>query len=285
VRITTPVKRTIRKSRHQHQIGVRGKIRSFPFTAYNSDKFPTGNRQIMSLTQNEGVPRYQAIAVDLRTEITSGAMDIGAKLTTEMELCDSYDVSRCTVRAALRELRVEGLASMRRGSGTRVVPKAPKDSYVQSVNSLSELLRYPGTTFELGDSGTVMLAPINAARLSLPVGSSWFRISGIRRSNESGFAIFWQGIFVIAECEAAARRMLNEHGPVHRIIESAHQEVIAEAQLKMTASQVSPGAGRTPRYGNRQCRHDNHSALHGAGRSAVRDNGQRTSRRSICVLT
>ena len=70
-------------------------------------------------------------------------MDIGAKPPTEMELCDRYDVSRCTVRAALRELRVGGLVSMRRGSGTRVVSKAPKDSYVQSVNSLSELLRYP----------------------------------------------------------------------------------------------------------------------------------------------
>ncbi|MBT5571047.1 MAG: GntR family transcriptional regulator [Alphaproteobacteria bacterium] len=193
----------------------------------------------MSLAQNEGLPRYQAIAAELRTEIVSGALDIGAMLPTEMELCGLYDVSRYTVRAALRQLREEGLVSMRRGSGTRVVAKAPKDTYVQSVNSLSELLRYPDTTFELSDSGTVTLAPANAERLSLPPGSSWFRISGIRRSNESGLPICWQEIFVIPEYEATARRLLTEHGPVHRIIESAHQEVIAQAQLEMSASQVS----------------------------------------------
>ena len=122
----------------------------------------------MSLAQNEGLLRYQVIATELRTEIVSGTLEVGAMLPTEMELCARYDVSRYTVRAALRQLREEGLASMRRGSGTRVVAIAPKDTYVQSVNSLSELLRYPNTTFELSDSGTVTPAPANAKRLCSP---------------------------------------------------------------------------------------------------------------------
>lgn len=194
----------------------------------------------MSLAQNEGLPRYQVIATELRTEIVSGTLEVGATLPTEMELCARYDVSRYTVRAALRQLREEGLVSMRRGSGTRVVAIAPKDTYVQSVNSLSELLQYPNTTFELSDSGTVTLTPTNAKRLSLPPGSNWFRISGVRRSTESGQPICWQEIFVIPEYEVTARQLLTEHGPVHRIIESAHKEVIAKAKLEMTASQVSP---------------------------------------------
>lgn len=192
----------------------------------------------MSLAHNRRRPRYQVIASDLRTEIASGALAVGAMLPTEMELCERYDVSRYTVRAALRQLRELGLVSMRRGSGTRVVSSTPKGSYVQSVNSLSELLQYPNTTFELGDTGTVTLAPANAKRLSLPAGSSWFRISGVRRSNETGEPICWQEIFVLPAYEDTARRLLTEHGPVHRIIETAHREVIARAQLEMTASQV-----------------------------------------------
>ncbi len=194
----------------------------------------------MPLAQNERRPRYQVIASELRTQIESGALGIDTMLPTEMELCERYDVSRYTVRAALRQLRELGLVSMRRGSGTRVVSAAPKSSYVQSVNSLSELLRYPNTTFELGDAGTVTLAPTNAKRLSLPAGSIWFRISGVRRSNENSQPICWQEIFVIPEYEDTAHRLLIEHGPVHRIIESAHREVIAHTQLEMTASQV-PG--------------------------------------------
>jgi len=193
----------------------------------------------MSLAQNRRRPRYQVIAADLRAEIASGALAVGAMLPTEMEFCERYDVSRYTVRAALRQLRELGLVSMRRGSGTRVVSAAPKGSYVQSVNSLSELLQYPNTSFELGDTGTVTLAPANAKRLSLPAGSSWFRISGVRRSNENGEPICWQEIFVLPEYEDTARRLLTEHGPVHRIIETAHREVIAQAQLEMSASQVS----------------------------------------------
>lgn len=193
----------------------------------------------MSVAPNHSRPRYQMIATDLRSEILSGSLQVGAMLPTEMELCERYDVSRYTVRAALRQIREEGLVTMRRGSGTRVAAAAPKGAYTQSVNTLSELLQYPDTTFELGDTGTVTLAPSNAERLSLPVGSNWFRISGVRRSNANGQPICWQEIFVLPEYEETARRLLTEHGPVHRIIESAHREVIASAQLAMTASPVS----------------------------------------------
>lgn len=192
----------------------------------------------MSLAQNEHRPRYQIIASDLRTQIESGLLKVESMLPTEMELCGRYEVSRYTVRAALRQLRELGLVSIRRGSGTRVVSATPKGSYVQSVNSLSELLQYPNTTFELSDAGTVTLTPTNAERLSLPIGSNWFRISGVRRSSENKLPICWQEIFVIPEYADTARRVLTEHGPVHRIIESAHREVISQAQLEMTASQV-----------------------------------------------
>lgn len=193
----------------------------------------------MSLAQNHSRPRYQLIANELRSEILSGTLAVGAMLPTEMELCERYDVSRYTVRAALRQLREEGLVNMRRGSGTRVAANELKGAYTQSVNSLSELLQYPNTTFELSDTGTVTLAPSNAERLSLPVGSSWFRISGVRRSKKNGQPICWQEIFVLPEYEDTARRLLTEHGPVHRIIESAHREVITQAQLSMKACQVS----------------------------------------------
>ena len=54
----------------------------------------------MPLAQNERRPRYQVIASELRTQIESGALGIDTMLPTEMELCERYDVSRYTVRAA-----------------------------------------------------------------------------------------------------------------------------------------------------------------------------------------
>lgn len=194
----------------------------------------------MSLASKPNQPLYRSIAEDLRADIASEAYPLGTMLPTEMELCERYQVSRHTVRSALRLLREQGYVSMRRGSGTRVVATAPSRAHIHSVASLSELLRYPDTSFDLGDTGLITLAPANAERLCLEPGSEWFRISGIRRSRETGQAICWQEILVVPEYEATARRVLTEHGPVHRIIESAHSEVIAHAQLEISASALAP---------------------------------------------
>jgi GntR family transcriptional regulator len=184
------------------------------------------------------LPLYQVIADDLRAHITSGEFSVGAMLPTEKELLERYLVSRHTVRAALQQLREQGFVSMRRGSGTRVESSSPGAAYVQSVKSLSELLQYPETSFEVADTGTVTLAPAEANRLSLGSGTTWFRISGLRRSDISGTPICWQEIYVLSEFEDTARRVLTEHGPVHKIIESAHSEVIAHAQLEIFASRI-----------------------------------------------
>ncbi len=176
---------------------------------------------------DDGRPLYQAIADALRNRIIHGDYALGAMLPTEKDLQATFGVSRYTVRAALQQLREQGFVSMRRGSGTRVVSASPGATYVQSVRSLSELLQYPETSFELADAGTVTLAH---AVLD----------AGLRRSDVSGVPICWQDIYVLPEFEDTARRVLTDHAPVHKIIESAHSEVIANAQLEMFASRIEP---------------------------------------------
>jgi GntR family transcriptional regulator len=69
-------------------------------------------------------PRYREVADDLRNAITNELTLVGMKLTdraklpTEPELCKHYEVSRGTVRQALRELAAEGLIDTRGRSGT-----------------------------------------------------------------------------------------------------------------------------------------------------------------------
>ena len=125
-------------------------------------------------------PRYQVIADDLMADIAAEKFAVGSMLPTEMELCERYDVSRYTVREALRQLRELGMVAMRRGSGTRVLSARPEQAYVQSVSALSELLRYPGTSFELMEAGRVGLDAEAAAVLNQPPGADWAALS--RRS-------------------------------------------------------------------------------------------------------
>lgn len=184
-------------------------------------------------------PRYQIIADDLMADIAAEKFAIGEMLPTEMELCHRYNVSRYTVREALRLLRELGLVVIRRGSGTRVLASQPGQAYVQSVSALSELLLYPATKFIVQESSSISLNAEQADILNEPPGATWFHTSGVRRSDmSSNTPICWQDIFVLPEFENAARQLPDDPRPVHQIIEQRHGEVIGHAQLDMYASHI-----------------------------------------------
>lgn len=68
---------------------------------------------------------YKRIARELAQQIAVGTFAPGSLFPTEMELCETWQVSRHTMREALRELTEQGLISRRKGAGTRVCePKA-----------------------------------------------------------------------------------------------------------------------------------------------------------------
>ncbi|MCQ4087820.1 GntR family transcriptional regulator [Saccharibacillus sp. JS10] len=65
-------------------------------------------------------PKYQVIVDELKSEILSGAYQVGEKISSELLLQEKYEVSRQTVRKALLELANEGFLRSERGSGTYV---------------------------------------------------------------------------------------------------------------------------------------------------------------------
>ena len=69
--------------------------------------------------------KYKALADRLREELTRDGGRKGDKLPTELELSRRYQLSRQTVRHALRLLEEEGLIQRRQGSGSYATGKAP----------------------------------------------------------------------------------------------------------------------------------------------------------------
>lgn len=67
---------------------------------------------------------YQKVADDLRDRIVDGRLVVGDRLPTEEELAAEYEVSRSTIREALRALVARDLLVTRRGTagGTYVAP-------------------------------------------------------------------------------------------------------------------------------------------------------------------
>lgn len=82
---------------------------------------------IMSAIDRDGpVPPYRQIANDLRADIASGAIPVGRRIPSYVELEAKYEVARDTLRKAVKALKAEGLVETVTGMGIYVV-KQPED--------------------------------------------------------------------------------------------------------------------------------------------------------------
>lgn len=132
----------------------------------DSSSAPTGLAQPLT--------RAQWLAGDLRGRVLSGEWNRGARLPSETELATNYQVSRVTVRTALKSLEAQGLVDIRHGAGTFVA------DFGMSIRAgLQELGSITATIRELGHEPgmewrTIEARPASkdeAVRLDVPSGA------------------------------------------------------------------------------------------------------------------
>lgn len=131
----------------------------------------------------KNIPRYLQLAAELREAIMAGRYSDGSQFPAETVLCDHYDVSRFTVREALRRLQAEGLIARKRGSGTVVQPAAARGGALhQPLSNVGELLQYArGSAVIYQPKGKGPLPPQIAEQISCDTGGTWTVFSGVRR--------------------------------------------------------------------------------------------------------
>lgn len=129
------------------------------------------------------IPRYLQLAAELREAIMAGRYADGAQFPTETVLCEQYDVSRFTVREALRRLQAEGLIARKRGSGTVVQPASARGGALhQPLSNVGELLQYArGSAVIYQPQGKTELAAHIADQIACDTSGVWTAFSGVRR--------------------------------------------------------------------------------------------------------
>jgi GntR family transcriptional repressor for pyruvate dehydrogenase complex len=78
------------------------------------------------------------VAGQIEQSIVEGRLTAGAKLPTEAELCEQFNVSRTVIREAMQQLASRGLVETRRGRGVGTTVRAMNDDFI--VSSLSRFL-------------------------------------------------------------------------------------------------------------------------------------------------
>lgn len=183
------------------------------------------------------------IVRSLSADILAGKLAVGARLPTEAALCRQFDVSRHTLREALRHLREAGLVSSRQGSGSVVSGSGEPRRYVHAVSSLSELLQYAEETrFEIGRTAMLTADARLAARLNCSPGRRWLYVTGYRYVHPDEPPICWVEVYIHASLARLATLLKRNTGSIFGLIEQQSGERIEEVGQTLRAAVVPKAA-------------------------------------------
>jgi len=184
---------------------------------------------------NNIVPLYRDVRASLMADIIAGKFPVGSRFPTDYELCDRFQVSRATVREALRSLQDEGLLVRVPGSGTVVgtLPGTPR--YVQTIESIDQLYTAARAAYlTILHNVWVRLGPEIAAVLELPVSQRWLRVSGLRTHPGEIQKPSWVDIYV-AEPYGGIRSQITGDQPIHQAIEKKFNVDIVAIEVRHSA--------------------------------------------------
>ena len=113
-------------------------------------------------------PRLRSVSVqdELRARIDRGEFPAGARLPSEPELAAELQVSRATLREALRAMESEGLLRRRQGSGTFIAERPRMANSLDMNFGVTDAIRAAGMTAGIAN-GRHWVEPASAGEAAL----------------------------------------------------------------------------------------------------------------------
>ena len=183
-------------------------------------------------------PRYRQLADELIGLIRAGKLKVGQTMPGEHELVARHQVSRHTVREALRLVTELGLIERRQGVGTVVRSKGSSETYVQSIRSPSELLQYPSDSrLNVLASGMLRADRKLAQVLGCTTGTEWFRFRALRRFKSTQAPICWTDVYVVPEYREVVK-LIGKQKRVYELIEARFGERVEQVAVDLRAELV-----------------------------------------------
>jgi len=186
-------------------------------------------------------PIYQQIAARLRAAIADGTYPVGARLPTELELCEEFGISRFTARGAVRLLLTAGLVSRRQRVGTVVIALPGDARYSHDVTSVRDLFQYAqDTELRLVYIGKLALTKAMAREFGVDAGEEWIYCMGIRhddrvgeRGKKSGRPICVTRLFLNPSLTGIEGKLRERKTAVYALIEREYKVSIQRVEQEL----------------------------------------------------
>jgi GntR family transcriptional regulator len=131
---------------------------------------------------SSNIPYYVQLMGVLKRMMEGGIWPPAAKIPGELELCQSYGVSRTVVRQALRELELQGLLVARKGKGTFVAEPKINEGLAQKLTGFYQDMLERGLrpATQVLHQRVVPCPERIAVHLQVPTGSETIDINRLR---------------------------------------------------------------------------------------------------------
>ena len=189
--------------------------------------------------------RYSTLARVLTDEIETGRFKVGQLIPTEAELQRRFDVSRHTVREALRDLKDRGLILARAGVGTVVRAQVPNSRFMQGVGTLQDLVQFAEATEMRTVKRRVVVADEQLAeRIAAKPGQELQEALVLRLLPGQSIPVTSMHVYVRTEY-GNVLDMIDEAGqPVFSLIERQHGVRIKEVRQQIVAVTLDTAEAR-----------------------------------------
>jgi len=192
---------------------------------------------------------YQNMGDRLLDMIKSGRYPVGSNLPTEMELCETFSVSRHTVREAIRRLHEPGLVERRRRAGTTVIRQHPEPQFGLALDTTDQLQHYLQTT-NLRVGRVIDPLPRQPAETMVEgQPTDWIKIETHRCVPGSNRPISWTDIYLRREYGSIVDLIGSRPGGVYPLFEEYCGEVVESIEIEISAAIFPPRVARLLGYG------------------------------------
>ncbi len=191
---------------------------------------------------------HRRLGDELLALIRDGTYPIGSNLPTEAELCTHFNVSRHTVREAIRRLADMGLVVRKPRAGTTVVRQDSQPSFGLGLGDTEQLTQYLETT-ALGVHRVVHTLSAHPAEAQLEgAPCDWLKVSTYRCLPGTDRPISWTDIYIRREYEAVVAHIGRQPGGVYPLFERLCNETVETIDMEISAATFPAAIGKRLGY-------------------------------------